>query len=172
MSLRDLFHKKKKNNEETRISRASEPGKIDASLLSSRQLIRMLYNEPAPRGKVFDGEAHVIENASKRYQELMEDPNNKDFITEFSSWYLKWSDGQYDPQKTPDKLVDIGYMLQTCDCGGVGGFEKCIDLFHSGAEFTPFQKIGIINQAVKLVVLSDLNDRQTCRETAISLITY
>lgn len=165
MGLFGFFNRKRKGN-------VTEPRRSAADLLTYKELIGMLYDDKRPSKQSYKVDPGTAEKALTRYQELMTDPNNKDFFTELSSWYLMWSNGQYDQQKTPDVLMEIGYVLQTCDCGGIGGFERCIDLFHSGIEFTPFEKLGIIAQAVKMIVLTDEKDQQKCRDTAISLITH
>lgn len=99
------------------------------------------------------------EEAMKRYQELMNDSNNHDFVTEFSSWYLLWSNGKYDAKSTGNTLMKMSYMLQTCDCNGIGAFEKCLNLFHSGVTIEQSDKIAIVDGAVRLCDLVKDNDR-------------
>ena len=107
----------------------------------------------------------------KRYQELCMNPDNKDFMTEFSSWYLQWSNGKYDAKSTSNKLMNMGLGLQLCKHNGKGVFEACIDLFHSGLSIDPNDKVSIVDAAIRLNDSMKDSERESIKAEIVSLIS-
>lgn len=112
-----------------------------------------------------------IEADTKRYQELCMDSRNMDFMTEFSSWYLQWSNGKYDKQSTSNRLMNMGLNLQICKYKGKGVFEECIDLFHSGVKIASEDKVSIIDAAVRLNESKRDDEREEIKEEIVSIMS-
>ncbi len=104
------------------------------------------------------------------YQRICMNPENKDFLTELSTWYLLWSNGKQE-KNTSDKLMHLGLNLQTCKHDGNGVFAELIDLFHRGVEIQKADKIAVIDAGLKLTDALKDSERSTYKEKIVSIVS-
>lgn len=76
---------------------------------------------------------------------------NKDFVREFCTWYIEWQDKVYGKKAVDSKeAMHLALNLHITKLSDMSVFEKCQEMYFSGAEIEADDKFRLLELAQKL----------------------